>query len=121
MDIQEMLKIRCENGFHKYFPMFFENKYSEMFGPWSETTPEEDEDENEATLYAVTIPEGVTGAANATANTAYSFTVGENYTLTSITVGETALTTDDYTVSESTYTIKAEKVTGAIVIAVAAN
>ncbi|MBQ2755671.1 MAG: 8-oxo-dGTP diphosphatase [Oscillospiraceae bacterium] len=42
MDIQEILKIRCENGFHKYFPMFFENKYSEMFGPWSETTPEED-------------------------------------------------------------------------------
>jgi glucokinase len=60
--------------------------------------------------------------AKATAKTAYSFTVQDGYTLSAITVNGAALTAGtDYTANGTTYTIAAEKVTGAIVIAVTSN
>ncbi|MBQ6685671.1 MAG: hypothetical protein IJM99_06155, partial [Firmicutes bacterium] len=67
---------------------------------------------------AVTVPEGVTGAAKATKNTAYTFTVDTGYTLNSVTVGGTAVTPTDNT--GGSYTIPADQVTGAIVINVTA-
>jgi len=70
------------------------------------------------TTYDVTVPEGVTGEPKATANTAYTFTVTEGKTLSSVTVGGTTII-DDVTAGEAgTYTIPADKVTGAIVITV---
>lgn len=71
------------------------------------------------TTYNVTVPAGVTGADKATANTAYTFTLTEGYTLGTVTVGGTDITSD-VTSSDGTYTIPADKVTGAIVIAVTA-
>jgi len=67
------------------------------------------------TTYDVTVPTGVTGENKATANTAYTFTVADGYTLGTVTVGGTDITTD-VTESSGTYTIPADKVTGAIVI-----
>ena len=72
-----------------------------------------------ATEYTVTVPEGVTGETKATANTAYTFTVGTDYTLGTVTVGGTEVTP---TAGENgAYTIPADKVTGNIVINVTAN
>lgn len=74
--------------------------------------------EEEATTYTVTI-DGTASTA-ATANTAYTFTLDTGKSVASIKVGGTDLTADtDYTVSGQSVTIKAEKVTGAIVVTTA--
>jgi hypothetical protein len=76
-------------------------------------------DAGAATQYDVTVPTGVTGDAKATANTAYTFTVANGCTLSKVTVGGTELAINtDLTNNNGTYTIPAEKVTGAIVIEV---
>lgn len=72
------------------------------------------------TTYDVTVPAGVTGENKATANTAYTFTVNTGYTLGTVTVGGTDITTS-VTASSGTYTIPADKVTGAIVITATAT
>ena len=69
--------------------------------------------------YTVTLPAGVTGAATATANTAYNFTVSDGYTLGQVTVGGTTVTPTDN--GGGTYTIPAASVTGNIVIAATQN
>ena len=77
------------------------------------------------TTYEVTVPVGVNGAttetkATVTANTAYTFTVDSGYTLNSVTVGGTAITTPNAD-TDGKYTIPAESVKGNIVINVSDN
>ncbi len=73
-----------------------------------------------ATTYDVTVPTGVTGAATATANTDYTFTVDTaNYTLGTVTVGDS--TVEPTAGENGSYTIPAASVTGNIVITVTAN
>ena len=97
-------------------------KMNLQFSSSATLVPMEYADLHTATQYNVTVPTGVTGEEKATAKTAYSFTVQDGYTLSAITVNGAALTAGtDYTANGTTYTIAAEKVTGAIVIAVTSN
>lgn len=64
---------------------------------------------------AVIVPEGVTGVAKATKNIDYNFTVNTaTHSLGEVTVGGVVVTPTDN--SNGSYTIPADKVTGAIVI-----
>ncbi len=69
-----------------------------------------------ATTYNVTRPTGVNGAATATPNTAYDFTVTEGTTLDTVTVGGTEVTPTNN--GNGSHTIPAASVTGDIVITV---
>ena len=77
-------------------------------------TKGESQGNTNTTQYDVTVPTGVTGDAKATANTDYTFTVADGYTLGTVTVGGTAVTPTNN--NDGTYTIPADNVTGAIVI-----